>query len=200
MKDFEDIYDELLVEMPHLVDLKDHGVSSDSGMFDMELENLSNRKDLSRYFHKLFFRGGKRDRNGDTIFARDDNEKNALLKYLLRQEIVLLFIKKIGRFNDKQEAGKWLVSLVNRKPLHESDAKQLYKISLRRNQDASVVKKFKTSAVSKKQALNNIKHRIRTTYPEYLNSDLYFIRLDDVVEQTVTTTTYDPQQYWWNRD
>jgi hypothetical protein len=200
MNSFEKVYDDLLLEMPHLGDLDANGVSSNSNTFDMELEHLTNRKDLLKYFYKLFFRGIKSDRGGNKIYVRSEEEKKALLTYLLNNHLVILYIKKIGKFETKSQVKKWLIAFSKVRTIIESKQSNLYKISLCRHQDNSIVKSFKTSAVSKKQALNNIKHRIRTTYPEYLNGDLYFIRLDEVVEQTVTTTTYEPQQYWWNRD
>jgi hypothetical protein len=89
---------------------------------------------------------------------------------------------------------KYFTHLIEEKKDYKS-----FNCSLHRNQDESLVFEIEIRAYSKEQARFKFQEFLRRKYPEYLNDNLYWILVKEIKIIT-TTTTFDPQKYWWNKD
>ena len=201
MNYFHETFNELLLESPYLVDLTDKGVPNDTDMFDLQLEDITDKKSLVKYLYILFFHGKKTDKYGSSVSIKTPEHRSAMFNCLIDDDTVLLVISKIANLGGRDQAKKWLITLKNKfdefELLRENKkTRSGFNVSIHRTQDDSLVKTFKPTAYTPKQAKGYIIQKLKETYPEYLN-DYYYIKVSEI---TVTTTTYNPKDYWWNRD
>lgn len=202
MNKIEDLYDEILTEMPH-IDLSYTPIPKNTDSFDLEFENIKDKKMLARYFYRLFFQGKRSDSSGRSIYIKNRKHREILLNNLISNETVLFFITKVAHLENVENAEKWLKALIQqgeRVNIAEA-ARGKYKgyaLTIHRNQDESLVGTLKDVAISSEMAMRVFLKKLRNSYPEYMNDDLYHLKVTEIKPKA--KKTYDPKQYWWNND
>jgi len=111
MNKFQQLYNEILLEMPYLFDLDNDHIPNDKEHFDLELEKVQNRKELTKYIYKLLFSRKKTDKYGNSIFIDTPEVRKRLLIRLMNNVEVLAFIKRILKLESTHLARAWLLHI-----------------------------------------------------------------------------------------
>ena len=107
---FNEIYEKLLMEMPYLFDLNKAEIPNTGEHFDLELEKYSNEEELKEYLSKLFKAGTWTDKYGNSIIIRNWQDGQNLFTRMVKDRIVLKYIRHIVKLGNLLEAKRWLIT------------------------------------------------------------------------------------------
>lgn len=115
MKKLNNLYEEVLNEMPYIFDLDKYNIPNEGNNIDLELELDKSEKDLIKRFKKILYSSkGYRDKYGNIISIGTIEERERFIQVLLHDKLVLFSIKHILNLSTEEEALKKLRSILIR--------------------------------------------------------------------------------------